>query len=155
MFNRCSYEVVLIGVRGEISLETGRWTMSENVSRRKMLSLLGLGAALGFTLSATLEPLEAEAQEAAPATPNPTAPATGSAPATGTRGRNRRTSRRATRHQPRGGAHRDPRREPEARASPPQTRASRVQRRPARRSKRRSGRLVPTFSARRLIFLPR
>ena len=39
--------------------------MSEDVSRRKMLSLLGLGAALGFTLSATLEPLEAEAQEAA------------------------------------------------------------------------------------------
>jgi hypothetical protein len=73
--------------------------MSEDVSRRKMLSLLGLGAALGFTLSATLEPFEAEAQEAAPATPNPTAPATGSAPATGTRGRNRRTSGRATRHQ--------------------------------------------------------
>ena len=37
--------------------------MSEDVSRRKMLSMLGLGAALGFTLSATLEPLEAEAQE--------------------------------------------------------------------------------------------
>ena len=37
--------------------------MSENVSRRKMLSLLGLGAALGFTLSAVLEPLEAEAQD--------------------------------------------------------------------------------------------
>ena len=76
--------------------------MSENVSRRKMLSLLGLGATLGFTLSGVLEPLEAEAQEAAPATPNPTAPATGSAApaqATGTRGRNRRTSRRATRHQ--------------------------------------------------------
>ena len=30
--------------------------MSEDVSRRKMLSLLGLGAALGFTLSAALEP---------------------------------------------------------------------------------------------------
>ena len=70
--------------------------MSEDVSRRKMLSLLGLGAALGFTLSATLE---AEAQEATPVVPNPTAPDTGSAPATGTRGRNRRTSRRATRHQ--------------------------------------------------------
>ena len=41
--------------------------MSEDVSRRKMLSMLGLGAALGLTLSATLEPLEAEAQEAAPA----------------------------------------------------------------------------------------
>ena len=37
--------------------------MSEDVSRRKMLSMLGLGAALGLTLSATLEPLEAEAQE--------------------------------------------------------------------------------------------
>ena len=72
--------------------------MSEDVSRRKMLSLLGLGAALGFTLSATLEPLVAEAQEAAPATPNPTAPATGSAPATGTRGRN--SADIATRHSP-------------------------------------------------------
>jgi hypothetical protein len=82
--------------------------MSEDVSRRKMLSLLGLGAALGFTLSATLEPFEAEAQEAAPATPNPTAPATGSAPATGTRGRNRRTSRRATRHQRRSARHGHP-----------------------------------------------
>jgi hypothetical protein len=29
--------------------------MTENVSRRKMLSLLGLGATLGLTLSATLE----------------------------------------------------------------------------------------------------
>ena len=69
--------------------------MSEDVSRRKMLSLLGLGATLGFTLSGVLEPLVAEAQEAAPATPpipNPTAPATGSAApaqATGTRGRKR------------------------------------------------------------------
>ena len=46
--------------------------MTEDVSRRKMLSLLGLGAALGFTLSAAVEPLEAEAQtvaQAAPATP--------------------------------------------------------------------------------------
>ncbi len=41
--------------------------MSEDVSRRKALALLGLGAALGFTLSAALEPSEAEAQEAAPA----------------------------------------------------------------------------------------
>jgi hypothetical protein len=56
-------------------------TMSENISRRRMLSLLGLGAALGFTLSGVLEPLAAKAQEAAPAVPNPTAPATGSAPA--------------------------------------------------------------------------
>ena len=58
-----------------------------------------------MSLSATLAPIEAEAQEAAPATPNPTAPATGSAPATGTRGRNRRTSRRATRHQRRVARH--------------------------------------------------
>ena len=46
--------------------------MTEDVSRRKMLSLLGFGAALGFTLSAAVEPLEAEAQtvaQAAPATP--------------------------------------------------------------------------------------
>ena len=41
---------------------------TEMISRRKALSLLGLGAALGFTLSSALEPLEAEAQEAA-ATP--------------------------------------------------------------------------------------
>ena len=38
---------------------------TEMISRRKALSLLGLGAALGFTLSSALEPLEAEAQEAA------------------------------------------------------------------------------------------
>ena len=38
---------------------------TEMISRRKALSLLGLGAALGFALSAALEPLEAEAQEAA------------------------------------------------------------------------------------------
>src|ERR1700733_5910046 len=54
---------------------------TEMVSRRKALSLLGLGAALGFTLSSALEPLEAEAQEAAPATPAPAAPpATAPAP---------------------------------------------------------------------------
>ena len=39
--------------------------MTEDVSRRKMLSLLGFGAALGFTLSAAVEPLEAEAQTVA------------------------------------------------------------------------------------------
>ena len=66
--------------------------MSENVSRRKMLSMLGLGAALGFTLSAVLEPLEAEAQEAAPATPPAAAPA-----ATGTHGMQRRQERRSHR----------------------------------------------------------
>ena len=38
---------------------------TEMISRRKALSLLGFGAALGFTLSSALEPLEAEAQEAA------------------------------------------------------------------------------------------
>ncbi len=37
---------------------------TEMISRRKALSLLGLGAALGLTLSSALEPLEAEAQEA-------------------------------------------------------------------------------------------
>ncbi len=47
---------------------------TEMVSRRKALSLLGLGAALGFTLSSALEPLEAEAQEAAPATRPPPRP---------------------------------------------------------------------------------
>ena len=36
--------------------------MSKDVSRRKMLSMLGLGAALGLALSGALEPLEAEAQ---------------------------------------------------------------------------------------------
>ena len=66
--------------------------MSENVSRRKMLSLLGLGAALGFTLSGVLEPLEAEAQEAAPAAAAPVK-------ATGTHGMQRRSARRTTRHQ--------------------------------------------------------
>ena len=39
--------------------------MSEDMSRRKALSLLGLGAAFGFTLPAVLAPSEAEAQEAA------------------------------------------------------------------------------------------
>ena len=65
--------------------------MSENVSRRKMLSMLGLGAALGLTLSATL-PLEAEAQEATPA-----APAATPEKATGTRGMQRRQGRRSHR----------------------------------------------------------
>ena len=64
--------------------------MSENVSRRKALALLGLGAALGFTVSATLEPSEAEAQEAAPAA----APAA----TTGTHGMNCRQTRRTGRH---------------------------------------------------------
>jgi hypothetical protein len=78
-------------------LETGRWAMSEDVSRRKMLSMLGLGAALGFTLSAALEPLEAEAQEAAPATAAPAA--------TGTHGMQRRQGRRTHRSERRTGRH--------------------------------------------------
>ena len=45
--------------------------MSEDVSRRKALSLLGFGAALGFTLSAALAPSEAEAQWAATPPPGP------------------------------------------------------------------------------------
>ena len=66
--------------------------MSEDLSRRKMLSLLGLGAVLGFTLSAELEPSEAEAQEATP-------PAAAPAQATGTHGMQRRSTRRTSRHQ--------------------------------------------------------
>jgi hypothetical protein len=65
---------------------------TEMVSRRKALSLLGLGAALGFTLSPALEPLEAEAQEA-------TGTAAPPAAATGTHGMQRRSARRTTRHQ--------------------------------------------------------
>src|SRR5580700_7651232 len=65
--------------------------MSGDVSRRKMLSMLGLGAALGLTLSGVLEPLEAEAQDAAPAAAAPAA--------TGTHGMQRRSARRTTRHQ--------------------------------------------------------
>jgi hypothetical protein len=64
----------------------------EMISRRKAFSLLGFGAALGFTLSSALEPLEAEAQEA-PATAAPPAAATG------THGMQRRSARRTTRHQ--------------------------------------------------------
>ena len=69
--------------------------MSENVSRRKVLSMLGLGAAMGFTISAALEPLEAEAQEATPAAPA----------ATGTHGMQRREGRRTHRHERRTGRH--------------------------------------------------
>jgi hypothetical protein len=70
--------------------------MSEDVSRRTALSLLGLGAVLGFTLSAALEPLEAEAEEAA-------APAAAPPAATGTHGMQRRQGRRAHRHERRHG----------------------------------------------------
>jgi hypothetical protein len=68
---------------------------TEIVSRRKALFLLGLGAALGFTLSAALEPLEAEAQEATGTAAAPAAPAE----ATGTHGMQRRQGRRSGRHQ--------------------------------------------------------
>ncbi len=61
---------------------------TEIISRRTALSLLGLGAALGFTLSSALEPLEAEAQEA-----------------TGTHGMQRRQGRRTHRHERRHGRH--------------------------------------------------
>jgi hypothetical protein len=70
---------------------------TEMISRRKAISLLGLGAALGFTLSAALEPVEAEAQEATgTATP---------AEATGTHGMQRRQGRRTHRHERRHGRH--------------------------------------------------
>jgi hypothetical protein len=75
----------------EHGLEKAEGGMTEDVSRRKALSLLGLGAALGFTLSSALEPSEAEAQEAAPAA----APAA----TTGTHGMNRRQMRRSGRHE--------------------------------------------------------
>jgi hypothetical protein len=65
---------------------------TEIVSRRRALSLLGLGAALGFTLSSALEPLEAEAQEA-------TGTAAAPAEATGTHGMQRRQGRRTHRHE--------------------------------------------------------
>jgi hypothetical protein len=64
----------------------------EMISRRKALSLLGLGAALGFTLPSALEPLEAEAQEA-------TGTAAATAEPTGTHGMQRRQGRRSGRHQ--------------------------------------------------------
>ena len=82
--------------------------MTEDVSRRKLLSLLGFGAALGFTLSAAVEPLEAEAQTVAQAEPaTPATPPGSPAPSHGINGgRNRRTSRRHTRHERRTRAHR-------------------------------------------------
>ncbi len=71
---------------------------TEMISRRRALSLLGLGAALGFTLSSALEPLEAEAQEA-------TGTAAAPAGATGTHGMQRRQGRRTHRHERRHGRH--------------------------------------------------
>ena len=83
----------------------------EMISRRKALSLLGLGAALGFTLSSALEPLEADAQEAAP---------TAAAPS-GTHGMQRRQGRRSGRHERRHGRqeHRHERRTGEKPAATP------------------------------------
>ena len=88
-------------------------TKMEMISRRKALSLLGLGAALGFTLSSALEPLEAEAQEAA----TPAAPAA----ATGTHGMQRRQGRRTHRSERRQGRqeHRHERRTGEKPAATP------------------------------------
>ena len=71
---------------------------TEIVSRRKALSLLGLGAAFGFALASALEPLEAEAEEAAGTAAAP-------AEASGTHGMNRRQSRRHGRHERRHGRH--------------------------------------------------
>ena len=73
-------------------------TKMEMISRRRALSLLGLGAAFGFTLSAALEPSEAEAQEA-------TGTAAPPAEATGTHGMQRRQGRRTHRHERRHGRH--------------------------------------------------
>ena len=73
---------------------------AEMISRRKALSLLGLGAALAITLSSALKPSGAEAQEA-----TGTAPAAAPAEATGTHGMQRRQGRRAHRHERRHGRH--------------------------------------------------
>ena len=103
MFSRCSSDVharrLLLCERGPQRVRNWRVEMSEDVSRRKALSLLGLGAALGFTLSSALEPLEAEAQEATPA------PAAAPAEAAGTHGMQRRQGRRTHRHERRHGRH--------------------------------------------------
>jgi hypothetical protein len=65
--------------------------MNEDLSRRKALSLLGLGAVLGLTASALLTPSQAEAEDAA-------APAAAPAKTSGTHGMNRRQDRRHGRH---------------------------------------------------------
>ncbi len=80
-------------------------TKTEVVSRRKALGLLGLGAALGFTLSSALEPLEAEAQETTAPAAAPAAPGAAPAEATGTHGMQRRHERRHGRHERRHGRH--------------------------------------------------
>jgi hypothetical protein len=66
--------------------------MSEDLSRRKALSLLGLGALFGLTASAMLTPSIAEAEDAA-------APAAAPAKTSGTHGMNRRHERRSGRHE--------------------------------------------------------
>jgi hypothetical protein len=71
---------------------------TEMISRRKALSLLGLGVAFGFPLSSVLEPLEAKAQEATGTAATP-------AEATGTHGMQRRQGRRTHRHERRHGRH--------------------------------------------------
>jgi hypothetical protein len=71
---------------------------AEMISRRKAISLLGLGAAFGLTLSSALRPSEAEAQEATGTTAAP-------AEATGTHGMQRRQGRRTHRHERRHGRH--------------------------------------------------
>jgi hypothetical protein len=121
VFSRYSCEMVSIGEWG-LSLEIRRRQMTENVSRRKMLSLLGFGAAIA--LAAAAVPFEADAQTLAQAAPDatPATPATtpGSpAPSTGTRGRNRRTSRRTTRHNRRAARHGKPAEKPETPAPAP------------------------------------
>jgi hypothetical protein len=69
---------------------------NEMISRREAFSLLGLAAALGFTLPAemlTASDAEAQAQTTAPT------PATAPAPSGGTRGMQRRQARRTGRHE--------------------------------------------------------
>jgi hypothetical protein len=70
-----------------------KWSRGE----RRFLCL-DSGRALGFALSSALEPVEAEAQEAAPSAAAP-------AQATGTHGMQRRQGRRAGRHERRHGRH--------------------------------------------------
>jgi hypothetical protein len=70
----------------------------ETVSRRRVLSLLGFGAALGLALTSAMEPSEADAAEAAGTTAAP-------AEASGTHGMNRRQSRRHGRDERREGRH--------------------------------------------------
>jgi hypothetical protein len=71
------------------------------ISRRKAVSLLGLGAALGLALPTALIASEEEAKaQEAPATGAPAAAAPAAeTPATGTPGMQRRHNRRTHRHQ--------------------------------------------------------